>query len=96
MDYPLENNILHEVKCVQRNRRGGALPRHIQPRLEFYVSEQWLRVCMVRLWRRGELIRIGGAGARRGYRLPTLVERLAFRVTGMYPFGAEQTGASFR
>lgn len=93
--YPLEDNILEQVRHIQRNLRRGVLPRHIQPRLSDYgyVSEQWLRTCMVRLWRRGELVRIGGTGARRGYRLPTLVERLAFRVTGMYPFGAENVAA---
>lgn len=93
MDYPLEHNILEQVPRIQRNSRRGVLPVNVQARLDFYVSEQWLRTCMVRMWRNGRLIRIGGAGARRGYRLPTLVERLAFRVTGMYPFGAEQMGA---
>lgn len=93
MDYPLEQNILEQVRHIQRNLRRGVLPVNVQARLDFYVSEQWLRTCMVRMWRRGELIRVGGAGARRGYRLPTLVERLAFRVTGMYPFGAENAAA---
>lgn len=93
MDYPLEQNILEEVRRIQRNLRRGVLPVNVQAQLDFYVSEQWLRTCMVRMWRNGQLVRIGGAGARRGYRLPTLVERLAFRVTGMYPYGAENVAA---
>lgn len=87
--YPLEENILQLMRRTQRDLRSGVLPRHIQSRLPFYVSEQALRKYMVRLWKRGELMRIGGTAARRGYRLPSLVERVAFHVTGMWPYGAE-------
>lgn len=86
--YPLEGNILDITKQAQRDLRRGVLPKHVQARLPFYVSEQALRKYMVRLWQRGELMRIGGTDARRGYRTPTLVERVAFHCTGMYPYGA--------
>lgn len=87
--YPLEDNILDLMRQTRRDLRRGVLPREIQARLPIGVSEQNLRKYMVRLWHRGELIRIGGTAARRGYRLPSLVERVAFQVTGMYPYGAE-------
>lgn len=87
--YPIEQNILNLVQKAQRNLRRGVLPRHVQPELPFYVSEQALRKYMVRMSRQGDIIRIGGTGSRRGYRLPTLVERVAFAVTGMFPVGAE-------
>lgn len=91
--YPLEQNILQHVRSMQRHLRRGVLPRHVQPRLPFYVSEQALRKYMVRMSRQGDIIRLGGDTARRGYRLPTLVERVAFAVTGMFPLGAENIPA---
>jgi hypothetical protein len=91
--YPLEQNILDSLVRINRERRSlrhGVLPKHVQTCLPFDISEQVVRKYMVRMSRQGDIIRIGGTGARRGYRLPTLVERVAFAVTGMFPVGAEQ------
>lgn len=47
----------------------GVLPVMVQAWLEDYRAEQTLRKDMVALWRAGLLKRIGGQGARRGYRV---------------------------
>lgn len=62
------------LKIVQERQRGlppnvGVLPRTVQVFLDEYRAEQTLREDMVELWRDGFLERIGGTGARRGYRV---------------------------
>lgn len=90
MHYPLENNILYVLRQCQRDYGRGVLPREVQARLGVSISEFSVRRYMLRLWRRGELVRVGGARCRQGYRLPTVIERVGFRVTGgVWPWGTE-------
>lgn len=78
MDNPLDEYILSAVKTASRNYQRGVLPRMVQPLLPVTLSEQRVRLYMVRLWKSGKLIRIGAvAGAnrtRQGYRVPNPVE----------------------
>jgi hypothetical protein len=76
---------------VQRNLRRGVLPRDVQPMLDFYRAEGSLRRDMRAMWQAGLLVRIGGEGARQGYRLPTTLERLCYQLNGgLWPYGTER------
>lgn len=68
--YPLEDSIFEIVRQVERNCKYGVLPKTVQARLHLSVAEQTVRRYMVRMWESGKLLRVGGRGARRGYRLP--------------------------
>lgn len=66
--------LLKILQVVRRQQRGiprdlGLLPREVQPWLEWDLAEQTVRRFMAMLWRAGLLERIGGEGARRGYRV---------------------------
>jgi hypothetical protein len=74
MDNPLDDYILNAVKNLARHYQRGVLPRMVQPFLPVPLSEQRVRLYMVRLWKSGRLIRVGatpdGSATRRGYRVP--------------------------
>jgi len=65
---PWEDNIIEVVKRRQRDVKYGVLPKTVQIGLPFGVAEQTVRRYMAGMWQRGRLFRIGGTGARRGYR----------------------------
>jgi hypothetical protein len=66
------------VKRLQRNLRRGVLPKHVQPHLPYDRAEGSIRRDMGQMWIDGRLVRVGGTGARQGYRCPTDVERSAW------------------
>lgn len=73
-----------------RSLRRGVLPRDIQPRLPWERAEGSLRRDMLAMYQAGRIVRVGGHGARQGYRLPTRLEKLAYRLnSGMWPYGTE-------
>lgn len=79
------------VKAAHKDGWGAVMPYEVQRRLPFDRAEGSLRRDMLAMYRCGRLVRVGGEGARQGYRLPSHVERLSFRVNqGMWPFGAER------
>lgn len=82
------NDILQVMKQLERTYTT-VYPWMIQSRLPYYRAEQSLRRDMVTLYLEGRLIRVGGLGSRKGYRLPNVVERVAFESIGRFPFGAE-------
>lgn len=76
---------------AQRDAGGPVLPWMVQARLDFYRAEGSLRRDMYDMYKSGRLIRVGGEGARQGYRLPTAVERLCWHLNmGMWPHGVER------
>lgn len=78
------------VALAQRDLRRGVLPRDVQPRLPYGRAEGSLRRDMLNMTRTGMLVRVGGYGARRGYRLPTPMERLSWMVNrGRWPVYTE-------
>ena len=79
---------------AQRDLRRGVLPRDVQARLPYNRAEGSLRRDMGQMWAAGRLVRIGGYGARQGYRLPSRMEKLAFTINmGMFPHGSEYVKA---
>lgn len=78
------------VKAAQRDLRRGVLPRDVQARLPYSRAEGSLRRDMIAMYRMGRLIRLGGFGARRGYRMPTRMERMAYVINQQWwPVGCE-------
>lgn len=76
---------------AQRDLRRGVLPRDVQSRLPYARAEGSLRRDMLAMYQCGRLVRVGGVGARRGYRLPTRVERVAWLCNaGCWPLGSER------
>lgn len=83
-------DIEQAVKQAQRGLRRGVFPMDVQSRLPYARAEGSLRRDMLAMYMNGRLVRIGGPGARRGYRLPGPVERECWRVNGgRWPVGAE-------
>jgi hypothetical protein len=79
------------VKAAHKDGWGAVMPYEVQRRLPFDRAEGSLRRDMLAMYRCGRLVRVGGEGARQGYRLPTQVERLSFRINrGIWPLGAER------
>lgn len=79
------------VGHLQRDLRKGVLPREVMCRLPYGRAEGSLRRDMLAMYEQGRLVRLGGYGARQGYRLPSALERLAWRLNqGMWPVGAER------
>lgn len=78
------------VAATQRDLRRGVLPRDVQARLPYNRAEGSLRRDMLMMYRMGKLIRLGGYGARQGYRLPTRMERLAYTLNQGWPVGCER------
>jgi hypothetical protein len=75
---------------AQRDLRRGVLPKDVQARLPYNRAEGSLRRDMLAMYEAGRLVRVGGHGARRGYRLPTRLEKLCFALNrGMWPHGTE-------
>lgn len=66
----IETDIIRLVARLERNYKR-VYPFMLQPWLEYYRAEQTLRRDMARLARQGLLVRVGGAGARRGYLAPS-------------------------
>lgn len=105
LGYGVQGNIMQEsehlamvyeeiegaVRAVQRDLRRGALAYHVQARLPYARHVGSVRRDMLNMERLGMLVRVGGMNARRGYRLPTPVERMAWWLNGgMWPHGADQ------
>ena len=61
--------LIRQVSTLQRNYER-VYPRMLVPRISIRRCEQQLRKDMSLLARRGDLIRIGGPRARRGYAAP--------------------------
>lgn len=79
----LNEAIIAQVRQKQRGRKErGVFPHELVGWLDEPYHEFTIRRRMVALWERGELIRIGGEGARRGYRVPTVVERVCLALYG--------------
>lgn len=62
------------LRIIRDRQRGlppglGVLPKTVGAWLDDYRCEQTLRKDMAGMWRAGLLERIGGEGARRGYRV---------------------------
>jgi hypothetical protein len=75
-DKPLQEiiHVLCIVEIVRQRQRNvpqgrGVLPKTVGAFLDEYRCEQTLRRDMSKLWRAGVLERLGGTGARRGYRV---------------------------
>lgn len=68
----IEKDIVEIVKKLQRNvpPRYGVYPFMVQCWLDIYRAEGTLRRDMMTMAERGVLLRMGGTGARRGYRVP--------------------------
>ena len=77
------------VRDTQRHLRRGVLPRDVQARLPYARAEGSVRRDMGTMAQAGRLVRLGGDGARRGYRVPTLMERMCYQMLGVFPHGAE-------
>lgn len=79
------------VSRAQRDLRRGVLPRDVQARLPYSRAEGSLRRDMLHMYSSGMLIRVGGYGSRRGYRVPTPAERISYSCNGgRWPPGCEQ------
>lgn len=82
--------IENAVAKAYRDLGRGVLPRDIQARLPYDRAEGSLRRDMLAMYSAGRLVRVAGHGARQGYRLPHVIEKLAFAVNGgMWPYGTE-------
>lgn len=70
-DVMLRQHIVEIVRMHQRNvpAHYGVLPKSVQALLPYDLAEFTIRRHMVALWQAGLLERMGGQGARRGYRL---------------------------
>ena len=78
------------TRRAQRDLQRPVFPWEVQGRLPFPRAEGSLRRDMMAMEAEGRLIRVGGAGARQGYRLPSMMERLAWHLNGgVWPHGAE-------
>lgn len=65
----VERDILKIVGRIQRDLQRGVFPWMVQARMDYYRDERTLRRDMMRLVGSGMLVRLGGTGARQGYRL---------------------------
>lgn len=82
------------VKAAHKDGWDAVMPFEVQRRLPFDRAEGSLRRDMLAMYHGGRLVRVGGEGARRGYRQPTLMEKLAFQINGgVWPVGAERVVA---
>lgn len=79
------------LQKAMRDLKRPALPKDVQPRLPYNRAEGSLRRDMAEMERRGRLVRVGGPLARQGYRLPTALEKLSWRLNGgLWPWGADR------
>lgn len=65
----MTEEIIRQVGQLQRTYGRGIYPRDVQAHLGIAACEMTYRRYMVAAWQAGRLVRIGGDGARRGYRL---------------------------
>lgn len=63
------DEIVGIVRRAQRDLGRGVLPRDVVARLPYSRAEGTVRRDMAAMWRMGLLARVGGDGARRGYRV---------------------------
>lgn len=78
------------VRSGQRDLRRGVLPREVQCRLPYGRAEGSLRRDMQLMYESGRLVRLGGDGARKGYRMPTKMERISWLINRqVWPVGCE-------
>lgn len=81
----------HHTRQVQRDLHRAVYPWEVQARLPIARSEASLKRDMNHLYQSGRLVRVGGEGARQGYRLPTLMERVSWSINqGVWPHGSER------
>lgn len=66
--YPIDGAIIEAVQNAQRRLQGGVMAWQVQPMLPVYRGEGHIRRDMARLWRAGQLIRVGGGDSRQGYK----------------------------
>lgn len=78
------------VLVASRQLGRGVLPRDVQAMLPYARAEGSVRRDMLNMAQAGRLVRLYGEGCRRGYRLPTRMERMAFSIIDKMPMGAEQ------
>ncbi len=78
------------VWVTQRELGRGVMPKEVKSRLAYGRVEGSLRRDMLEMSLGGRLVRLGGVGARRGYRVPTRMERLSFMLMGIWPHGSEE------
>lgn len=79
------------VRAAQRDLRRGVIAPDVQARLPYSRAEGSLRRDMAMMCATGRLIKLGGDGARQGYRLPTRMERLSYTMNrGVWPVGCER------
>lgn len=98
-DYTLEiwGQIETAVRSAERNLGRGVFPVDVMPRLPYARAEGSLRRDMASMWRHGQLVRIGGEDARQGYRVPTRMERVAWRCNGgRWPVHADRAMRGLR
>lgn len=78
------------MRTAQRDLRRGIFPCDVAARYPVYRAEGSLRRDMLAMYEAGRIVRVGGHGARRGYRLPSRMEKLAYALNrGMWPHGTE-------
>jgi hypothetical protein len=83
--------IEHYVRQAERDLGRPVFPWEVQARMPIFRAEGSLRRDMLHLYRAGRLVRVGGNGARQGYRLPSRMERLGWAVNGcVWPWGCER------
>ncbi len=73
------------MAVAQRQLQRGVLPQDVQARLPYRRAEGSVRRDMMHMAKAGRLVRMYGDGCRRGYRLPTKMEKLAFQILGFMP-----------
>jgi len=78
------------MAVAQRELKRGVLPKDVQARLPYRRAEGSVRRDMGDMARIGRLVRLGGTGARQGYRLPTRMERICWGFMQMFPVGTEK------
>jgi hypothetical protein len=85
--------IYEEIEQVVRRRcrdlGRGVKPWEVMTWLSAPRAEGSIRRDMANMWKRGRLVRIGGEGKRRGYRVASPMERLAHQTMGTFPPGAD-------
>jgi hypothetical protein len=77
--YHSDEVIVQMIGRLQRTYGRGVLPWEVVSWLPFGMSIGYARKVCARLWREGRLHRVGGSGARRGYKVMPAVPVLRVR-----------------